>query len=590
MPKVLGNDPFLRGAPARPETEIKTTPAPAPATPARAPVRPAKPKKPPRPAAAAQPAAPRNAAPWPKAADKNAPARVSVRTLMSKPEHDPVLVTPPARLADWEPTSHPGSPQMVVLVDGVATPHSGSPELVAQLNAPPDRLKQFVAHAHSPEVLSLVGREAVSHAHSPEIQAVLRASAPQPHPHHGSPEVQAVLRASAPQPHPHQGSPEVVVELRPSAPEPHPHHGSPEVVAELRPSRPEPHPHRGSPTVVAELDEGSPVPHPLSPEVVEVRAAGGHRPVVVEIVEPDQTRPEPPMSDREISPSPRASGPALALAAAADVFSGGVRPLAGAAQGLFQAARTALGIGGGAELDVWGKDLSLTRSLEPLSDFLYDKYFRVTVEGADHLPSGASILVANHSGALPLDGPMLYLALRRERADLPDLRWLMEDQVFHAPFIGVLANRLGAVRASPENATRLLEEQRPVAVFPEGLQGISKPYGDRYHLKRFGRGGYVKLAVRLNVPIVPVAIVGAEESMPLLAKLPGGLFGLPYLPLTVPPLPAKWHIQFGAPVDLSDVPAGGEEDLAWVAHTNDRVREQIEGMLTAMLRGRTSVF
>lgn len=534
MPKVLGNDPFLRGAPVREETKIEEKPKAAPPTPPRAPARPQKPKRPPRTAAA--PAPEPSHAPWPKAADKNQPARSSVRTLMSPPAAtDPVLGEPPKRLADWEPTHHPDSPQMFVLVDGVPTAHSGSPELVAQLNAPPERIKEFLPHAHSPDVLELVGQIAISHPTSPEV----------------------------------------VVELRPSRPEPHPHANSPEVVLELRPSRPEPHPHRGSPSVVAELEAHEPVPHGLSPEVVEVITPAD-----------EDLHLEAPMSDREISPSPRSSGPALALAAAADVFSGGVKPIAGAASGLFQAARTALGLGGGAELDVWGKDLGLTRSLEPLSDFLYDKYFRVTVEGADHLPSGASILVANHSGALPLDGPMLYLALRRERADLPDLRWLMEDQVFHAPFVGVLANRLGAVRASPENATRLLEEKRPVAVFPEGLQGISKPFGDRYQLKRFGRGGYVKLAVRLKVPVIPVAIVGAEESMPLLAKLPGGLLGLPYLPLTVPPLPAKWHIQFGAPLELT----GAEDDLAWVTKTNDRVREQIEGMLTGMLRSRTSVF
>ena len=129
-----------------------------------------------------------------------------------------------------------------------------------------------------------------------------------------------------------------------------------------------------------------------------------------------------------------------------------------------------------------------------------------------------------------------------------------------------------------------------VAVFPEGIHGLSKPFSERYQLKRFGRGGYVKLAVRLNVPIVPVAIVGAEESMPLLARLPGGLFGLPYLPITPPPLPAKWQIRFGPPLDLSEAPDNADEDLAWVAQINDRTREGIEGMLTAMLRARTSVF
>src|SRR5204863_8460715 len=135
-------------------------------------------------------------------------------------------------------------------------------------------------------------------------------------------------------------------------------------------------------------------------------------------------------------------------------------------------------------------------------------YVRVTVEGADRVPAGACIIVANHSGALPLDGPVLHHALKRERSDLPDARWLVEDQIFHAPMLGLLMNRLGAVRAHPENAVRLLEEGRPVIVFPEGFLGISKPFTQRYQLKRFGRGGYVKLALKASVPIVPCAIVG----------------------------------------------------------------------------------
>jgi 1-acyl-sn-glycerol-3-phosphate acyltransferase len=527
---VLGNDPFLRGAAAREETEIKTPPKPAPKTPEPKPIAPAKPRLPPRPAAAAQKAPAPGSRGWPKAADKNKPARESVRELMSKAPpvpikppapSAPVLETPPERLAKWEPTSHPGSPQMVILVDGIATAHSGSPDVIlqlGQLGQPPGRIKEFVPHPNTPELKAVLSRDVVPDSDSP--------------------------------------GPGVA------------HHGSPEVVADLA--------------------EQKAVAHSLSPEAVEVHAATRRPSLVVAITE--RSGPDVPMSDREISAVPRSSRPVLALDAARDIFSGSMRPLAGAARGIFSAARTALGLGGAGDLDVWGKDLSLTRSLEPLSDFLYDKYFRVTVDGADHVPSGAVILVANHSGALPLDGPMLHLALRRERADLPDARWLMEDQVFHAPFVGVLANRLGAVRANPENATRLLEEKRPVAVFPEGIQGISKRFGQRYQLKRFGRGGYVKLAVRLKVPIVPVAIVGAEESMPLLARLPASLFGLPYLPITVPPLPAKWHIRFGAPIDLSHAPDNAEADLAWVAQTNDRTRETIEGMLTAMLRSRTSVF
>jgi 1-acyl-sn-glycerol-3-phosphate acyltransferase len=270
-----------------------------------------------------------------------------------------------------------------------------------------------------------------------------------------------------------------------------------------------------------------------------------------------------------------------ALGAAREVGEGLTRPLMTAAVGIFQAAKSALGFGSAGPVDTWGKDETLTRSLHPVGDFLYDRYFRVTVEGADLVPTGASIIVANHSGALPLDGPMLHYALQRERSDLESARWLVEDQVFHAPVLGVLMNRLGAVRAHPENAVRLLAEGRPVIVFPEGFLGISKPFTQRYQLKRFGRGGYVKLALKCNVQIVPVAIAGAEESMPLLAKIPAGALGLPYLPVTPPPLPARWRIRFSEPMDVS---AGSEDDLAFVQQQNDRVRDTIAGMLESMVK------
>ena len=303
----------------------------------------------------------------------------------------------------------------------------------------------------------------------------------------------------------------------------------------------------GSPAVVARLDGTEAIPHEASPQVVADRATA-----------------------------------AEALGLARDVTEGITRPFLMAATGLYQAAKSALGMGSPGPVDTWGKDETLTRALHPVGDFLYDKYFRVTVEGADLVPSGAAILVANHSGALPLDGPMLSYALQRERADLAPARWLVEDQVFHAPVLGVLMNRLGAVRAHPENAMRLLEEGRPVIVFPEGFLGISKPFTQRYQLKRFGRGGYVKLAVKCGVPIVPVAIAGAEESMPLLAKIPAGALGLPYLPLTPPPLPARWRIRFSEPVDVS---GGSEDDLPFVQQQNDRVRDTIAGMLESLVKG-----
>ncbi|NOK04793.1 MULTISPECIES: lysophospholipid acyltransferase family protein [Myxococcus] len=261
--------------------------------------------------------------------------------------------------------------------------------------------------------------------------------------------------------------------------------------------------------------------------------------------------------------------------------------------GLKDMLRAGLGTGGGANLDEYGKDPSLVERLEPVLEFLYSQYWRVSVQGVDHVPPGAAILVANHSGALPYDGLVMSMALTRERPDLREPRWLVEDQVFHAPMVGTLFNRLGAVRACPENALRLLDEHRPLVVFPEGYQALSKPFGERYRLKRFGRGGFVKLALRTGAPIVPVAIVGAEETSPLLGRIPASFLGLPYVPLTPLgplPLPAKWSIRFGEPIGVEDLAPEAADDLGEVQRLTERTREAIQSMLQSLLRERRSVF
>jgi 1-acyl-sn-glycerol-3-phosphate acyltransferase len=258
------------------------------------------------------------------------------------------------------------------------------------------------------------------------------------------------------------------------------------------------------------------------------------------------------------------------------------------AEGLTRALTTALGMGNAVELDDYGLDLELRQALEPVLKFLFEQYWRVSVEGADHLPPGPCIVVANHSGALPFDGPILQEAVRRERPDGPEARWLLEDQIFHAPFVGTLANRLGAIRASPENAIRLLDDGQKVIVFPEGIHGIGKPFRERYQLKRFGRGGFAKLALKQSVPIIPAAVVGAEESMPLLFKLPGKFLGLPYLPVSPPPLPNRWTIRFGEAV--VDGQEGDPQDLALIQRLTERTRESIDGMLTALRLERTSIW
>ncbi|MFZ5471775.1 MAG: lysophospholipid acyltransferase family protein [Myxococcota bacterium] len=325
-------------------------------------------------------------------------------------------------------------------------------------------------------------------------------------------------------------------------------------------------PHAGSPELVGVVNDQA-LPHPASPDLLEVRT-------------PDKpTAAEPNVNVSALAP-PTASAPAW-------------RQALDAAKGLARVLATGLGTAAGTEVDAYGRDATLLRNVSPLASFLFERYWRVQVEGAEHVPLGRAVLVANHSGALPFDGPVLSLALRRERPQLPQARWLVEDQVFYAPFLGLLVNRLGAVRASPENATRLLDESRPVIVFPEGIHGLSKPFQERYQLQRFGRGGYVKLALRTGAPIIPVAVVGAEESLPLFGKLPGGWLGLPYLPLTPlgpVPLPAKWIIRFGEPIDLGGLTSDAAEDLAEVQRLNDATREAVSSMLAALLQKRSSVF
>ncbi|MGV3622956.1 MAG: lysophospholipid acyltransferase family protein [Archangium sp.] len=347
----------------------------------------------------------------------------------------------------------------------------------------------------------------------------------------------------------------------------------------------EPLSHASSPVLVFEptLHDGAPTAEPLRLTEPRFHASSPSLDVDPQHHAHSPTAHEPPAPPQVIE--------ALAPVAEAALQTPQNVTVLDALKGLANAVRTASGLSSrSAQVDRYGKDTSLASSLRPLGELLYEKYWRVQVEGAEHLPNGPFIIVANHAGALPLDGPVLHLALRRHRPELPDARWLLEDQVFHAPFVGVLANRLGAVRANPENAVRLLEEGRPLIVFPEGFHGLSKPFSERYQLRRFGRGGYVKIALRQGVPIVPAAIVGGEESMPLLGKLPGGMFGVDYLPLTVPPLPARWHIRFAPPVSLEGAPSQPEADLAWVERTNHTVRDQIEGMLTNLLQHRDRVF
>lgn len=239
-----------------------------------------------------------------------------------------------------------------------------------------------------------------------------------------------------------------------------------------------------------------------------------------------------------------------------------------------------------APVDRFGRDPAAVARSRPLLELLYRRYFRIAVSGADNIPTrGAAIVVANHGGVLPVDMVMLMEAARLEGGR--ELRPLVENAVFHLPFLGLALERIGAVRASRDNARRLLTDGELVAVFPEGIQGSTKLLRERHTLKRFGRGGFVKLAARQGVPLIPVAVVGAAESMPLLARLErlGRLFGLPMLPVTptfpllgplgLLPLPTRWRIHIGAPIE----PPGDPGDRAGVKAVADGTRAAIEDLI-----------
>lgn len=254
-------------------------------------------------------------------------------------------------------------------------------------------------------------------------------------------------------------------------------------------------------------------------------------------------------------------------------------------------------------VDEFGRDPLYAARVEPMLDFLYDKYFRVEAEGLENIPEhGRALIVANHSGTLPYDGAILMHAVRRESHAHREVRPLVEDFVFHFPYLGTFINRIGGVRACQENAERLLAEDQVVAVFPEGIKGIGKLYKERYRLQRFGRGGFIKLALRTGAPIIPCAIIGAEEIHPMMGKITwlAKSIGVPYIPVTptfpllgplgLLPLPTKWYLRFGAPLDYAarygDTAA---DDRILVNKLGETVRSSIQEMIDDTLARRKSI-
>jgi 1-acyl-sn-glycerol-3-phosphate acyltransferase len=257
---------------------------------------------------------------------------------------------------------------------------------------------------------------------------------------------------------------------------------------------------------------------------------------------------------------------------------------------------------GSYEVDEFGFDKEFAETLAlPALRALYEKWFRVEVNGIENVPdTGAALLVANHAGGLwPLDAAMTSVAVRLEHPNARYLRPLAADLLFGTPGAGTLARRAGATLACPADTDRLLRAGELVGVWPEGFKGIGKNYRDRYELRRFGRGGFVRSAIIAGAPIVPVSIVGSEEIHPVLgnASLLARLLGLPYFPLTptfpwlgplgLVPLPSKWYLEFGEPIDTSGLDAA---DPVEVFETTDTVRETIQATLYRLLAQRRSIW
>ena len=254
------------------------------------------------------------------------------------------------------------------------------------------------------------------------------------------------------------------------------------------------------------------------------------------------------------------------------------------------------------EVDEFGFDPEVTEKLTlALLRPIAEKWFRVEVRGIENIPAeGGALIVSNHSGTVPLDALMTTVAVHDNTGRF--LRLLGADLVFRMPFIGEMARRGGATLACNEDAERMLRRGDLVGVWPEGFKGIGKPFSQRYKLQRFGRGGFVSAALRTGVPIIPLSVVGAEETYPLVGNIPSlaRLLGVPYIPVTpffpwlgplgLVPLPSKWLLEFGEPIRTDEIDAGAADDPMLVFHLTDQVRETIQQTLYNLLMKRESVW
>jgi 1-acyl-sn-glycerol-3-phosphate acyltransferase len=255
------------------------------------------------------------------------------------------------------------------------------------------------------------------------------------------------------------------------------------------------------------------------------------------------------------------------------------------------------------DVDEWGRSEHLREIARKAYDPIYRKWFRAEWEGLEKIPTdGGALLVANHAAAIPSDAPVIMHGIETE---LERPVYGLADHLFKSmPVVGTLWSRVGGVVAHPDNAYRLLREQHQlVLVFPEGSKGPAKHFSQRYRLRRFGRGGFVEIAMRAGVPVVPIAVVGAEESMPIVLQFPtlARAIGVPYLPVTANALafgplgvalyfPAKFKLRVLDPVTFDVPPDQPRYSRSRVMEASEAVREQIQSALYDMLRARRSVW
>jgi 1-acyl-sn-glycerol-3-phosphate acyltransferase len=255
-------------------------------------------------------------------------------------------------------------------------------------------------------------------------------------------------------------------------------------------------------------------------------------------------------------------------------------------------------------VDEFGFDPELTEEVfAPLARFFHERWWRVDWVGMENVPSeGAALLVANHAGTVPWDAVVTKFGVLDHHPAHRHVRLLAADLAFTMPFIGALARKSGNTLAASEDADRLLDKGELLGVFPEGFKGVGKPFKERYKLQRFGRGGFIELALRARCPIVPVSIIGSEEIYPMIhnAKTIARMGGFPYFPITpffpwlgplgLIPLPSKWMIEFGEPIDTSDLEDDAWQDPLTVFELTDRVRDEIQQTLNRNLSRRGSIF